>query len=168
MDLYTINNVNETPDQITGLTYRTKQNVLEHQMWRFLQAPLDKLANTELYNKNIFDWKADVHLIGTYIFLGQDERRVFAAKTHKLLYKQIYTYDFFDVAGSKIVEIESKDMVSNYMWRFRRSDAYLRNDWSNYTNWPYKDIIPQSTSTIDDPVGTSLSPVYRKYWKSNF
>ena len=76
--------------------------------------------------------------------------RVFAAKEHKIYYKQIYTYDFFDVAGSKIVEIESKDMVSNYMWRFRRSDAYLRNDWSNYTNWPYKDIIPQATNTIDD------------------
>lgn len=152
MDLYTINNINETPDQLTGLSYRMRpnKNVLEHQLWRFLQAPQDKFASTSKYNKNVFDWKADVHLIGTYVFLGQDERRVFAAKEHKLLYKQIYTYDFFDIAGSKIVEIESKDMVSNYMWRFRRSDAYLRNDWSNYTNWPYKDIIPQSTKLIND------------------
>ena len=48
MDLYTINNVNETPDQITGLSYRMRpnKNVLEHQLWRFLQAPLDKKANT--------------------------------------------------------------------------------------------------------------------------
>ena len=163
MDLYTINNINETPDQITGLTYRMRpnKNALEHQMWRFLQPPIDKLANTALYNKNIFDWKADVHLMGTYIFLGQDERRVFAAKEHKLLYKQIYTFDFFDVAGSKIVDIESKDMVSNYMWRFRRSDAYLRNDWSNYTNWPYKDIIPQATTVIDD---TALpNPAYHQF-----
>ena len=152
MDLYTINNINETPDQLTGLSYRMRpnKNVLEHQLWRFLQAPQDKFASTSKYNKNVFDWKADVHLIGTYVFLGQDERRVFAAKEHKLLYKQIYTYDFFDIAGSKIVEIESKDMVSNYMWRFRRSDAYLRNDWSNYTNWPYKDVIPQSTKIIND------------------
>ena len=115
MDLYTINNINETPDQLTGLSYRMRpnKNVLEHQLWRFLQAPQDKFASTSKYNKNVFDWKADVHLIGTYVFLGQDERRVFAAKEHKLLYKQIYTYDFFDIAGSKIVEIESKDMVSN-------------------------------------------------------
>ena len=63
---------------------------------------------------------------------------------HKILIKQVYTYDFLDVNGSRIVEIESKDMVSNYMWRFRRSDAYLRNEWSNYTNWPYNNIIPQS------------------------
>ena len=152
MDLYTINNVNEIPEQLSGLTYRMRpnKNVLEHQLWRFLQAPYDKTADTSKYNKNIFDWNADIHLMGTYVFLGQDERRVFAAKDHKFLYKQIYTYDFFDVAGSKIVEIESKDMVSNYMWRFRRSDAYLRNDWSNYTNWPYKDIIPQSTGPIND------------------
>ena len=163
MDLYTINNVNETPNQMTGLSYRMRpnKNVLEHQMWRFLQAPFDKKASTALYNKNIFDWKADVHLMGTYIFLGQDERRVFAAKEHKLLYKQVYTYDFFDVAGSKIVEIESKDMVSNYMWRFRRSDAYLRNDWSNYTNWPYKDVVPQSISTIlDDELP---NPAYHQF-----
>ena len=26
MDLYTINNVNETPDQITGLSYRMRPN----------------------------------------------------------------------------------------------------------------------------------------------
>ena len=95
-----------------------------------------------------------------YIFRS-NERRLFAAKEHKLLYKQIYTYDFFDVAGSKIVEIESKDMVSNYMWRFRRSDAYLRNDWSNYTNWPYKDIVPQSISTIlDDELP---NPAYHQF-----
>jgi hypothetical protein len=23
------------------------------------------------------------------------------------------------------------------MWYFQRDDAYLRNQWSNYTNWPY-------------------------------
>ena len=163
IDLYTINNVNEIPEQVSGLSYRMKpnKNVLEHQLWRFLQAPYDLKADTSKYNKNITEWNADVHLMGTYVFLGQDERRVFASKEHKILYKQIYTYDFFDVAGSKIVEIESKDMVSNYMWRFRRSDAYLRNDWSNYTNWPYKDIIPQSITPIND--NNLPNPAYHQF-----
>ncbi len=44
----------------------------------------------------------------------------FAAQEHKILIKQIYTYNFLDVNGSKIVEIESKDMVANYMWRFSK------------------------------------------------
>ena len=41
-------------------------------------------------------------------------------------------------------------MVSSYMFYFQRSDANLRNEWSNYTNWPYtylpRDIIPAPTS----------------------
>jgi hypothetical protein len=145
MDLYTINNVQETPGD-NGLSYRMRpnKNVIDHELWRFLQPPKDKFADTTNYNQNIFDWKADVHLMGTYVFLGQDELRIFAAQEHKILIKQVYTYDFLDVNGSRIVEIESKDMISNYMWRFRRSDAYLRNEWSNYTNWPYNNIIPQS------------------------
>ena len=42
--------------------------------------------------------------------------------------------------------LNSKDMVKNYMWRFRRSDAYLRNEWSNYTNWPYNNVKPMQLS----------------------
>jgi len=36
--------------------------------------------------------------------------------------------------------------VSNYMFRFRRSDAYKRNEWSNYTNWEYENVLPQQLS----------------------
>jgi len=149
MHMYTINNVNDIDGPSTnGLSYRIRPNtnILEHQIWRFLQPPYDKFADTKLYNKNINSWNSDIHLIGTYIFLGQDERRIMAAKEHNILIKQTFTYDFLDIAGSQIVEIDSKSMVSSYMWRFRRNDAFLRNEWSNYTNWPYHNIIPQSVS----------------------
>jgi len=147
MDLYTINNVNEVPNP-NGLSYRTRpnKNILDHQMWRFLQAPYDETADTSLYNKNVSDWKTDIHLSGTYVFLGQDERRIMAAEQHNILITQLYTYNFLDVSGSQIVEIESKDMVKDYMWRFRRNDAYLRNEWSNYTNWPYNNVKPMQVS----------------------
>ena len=154
MQLYTINNVNDVdgPSQNSGLSYRIRPNpnILEHQLWRFLQPPYDAKASTSKYDKNINSWNSDIHLMGTYIFLGQDERRIMAAKEHTLLVKQIYTYDFLDTAGSKIIEIESKDMVIDYMWRFRRSDAFLRNEWSNYTNWPYHNVIPQSLTILSD------------------
>ena len=145
MDLYTINDVEEMPGD-NGLAYRMRpnKNILHHELWRFLQPPKDIYASTSLYNQNVSSWAADPHLIGTYVFLGQAERRIIAAQEQKVLIKQIYEYNFLDVNGSRIVEIESKDMVSNYMWRFRRSDAYLRNEWSNYTNWPYNNIQPQS------------------------
>ena len=41
-------------------------------------------------------------------------------------------------------------MISNWLFYFQRSDANLRNEWSNYTNWPYnylpQDIVQAPTS----------------------
>jgi hypothetical protein len=31
-------------------------------------------------------------------------------------------------------------MISNWMWFFQRNDANMRNEWSNYTNWPYTQL----------------------------
>jgi hypothetical protein len=65
-------------------------------------------------------------------------------------------------------------MVSNWMFYFQRSDANLRNEWSNYTNWPYRyipnDLIPASTDgtyiitrdvsggTVAVPIGPGVNP----------
>ena len=41
-------------------------------------------------------------------------------------------------------------MVISWMFYFQRSDVNLRNQWSNYTNWPYEympqDVTPASTA----------------------
>lgn len=147
--LYTINNVNDVVYS-TGKSYRSapNPNIPEHQMWRFLQPPADKKASTSLYNQTRNDWNSDIHLISTYIFLGKEEQRVMAKMNHKILMKQVYTYTFLGKAGSQIVDIESKDLVANYTWRFRRSDAFERNEWNNYTNWAYKDIQPQKNQLL--------------------
>ena len=52
------------------------------------------------------------------------------------------------------------------MWYFQRSDSNLRNEWSNYTNWPY-DYIPQdifipapdSTQVLESGIATIENPV---------
>ena len=152
-NLYTINHVNDVKYS-TGLSYRTapNPNIVEHQMWRFIQPPADHAASTSLYNQNKNDWNSDVHLISTYIFLGKEEQRVMAQNSHNILMKQVYTYTFLGIAGSQIVEIESKDLVANYMWRFRRSDAFQRNEWNNYTNWAYKDIQPQKNLLLSSDI----------------
>ena len=52
-----------------------------------------------------------------------------------MLIKQVHTFDFLGQSGTKLLKVESRDLVSNMMFRFRRSDAKFRNEWSNYTNW---------------------------------
>ncbi len=152
-NLYTINNVNDV-QYSSGISYRAapNPNIEEHQLWRFIQPPADIRASTSLYNKTKNDWNSDIHLISTYIFLDKEEQRVMAQNSHNILMKQVYTHTFLDMAGSKIVDVESKDLVANWMWRFRRSDAFQRNEWNNYTNWAYKDIQPQKNMLLTNDV----------------
>jgi hypothetical protein len=142
--LYTINDVDAVSNS-SGISYRRapNPNELHHQMWHFLNPPRDISGTLALYDQTRNDWNTDIHLISTYIFLGQDERRLIAQQPYKLLIKQVYEYEKLSVAGSQIVEFDSKDMVSNYMFRFRRNDVLLRNEWSNYTNWTYNGVEPQ-------------------------
>ena len=147
--LYTINDIDNVVYS-NGKSSRIapNPNIPYHQMWKFIQPPADAEANDSLYNQNRNDWNSDIHLISTYIFLGKEEQRIMAQNEHKILMKQVYTYTFLGLAGSQIVDIESKDLVANYMWRFRRSDAFERNEWNNYTNWSYKDVQPQKNFSL--------------------
>ena len=143
-ELYTINNINDIQDD-TCISYRIQPNPNEinNQLWRFIQPPQDVAASQEFYNVTRNDWNSDVHLISTYVFLDQDERRVFAQQTHNILIKQVHTFDFLGQSGSKLLNAESRDLISSMMFRFRRSDAKFRNEWSNYTNWAYNNVVPQ-------------------------
>ena len=51
-------------------------------------------------------------------------------------------------------------MVANWTWFFQRSDATLRNEWSNYTNWPY-DSLPYGVVDPSDPSNVSLDDYYQ-------
>jgi len=128
------------------------------QLWKFIQPPTGlpttAVENSSQYLNRRNDWNADVHLIGTYIFLGGEERRTMAAKSHEFLVKTQYEWDFLNVTGSQRVDLPSRDMVSSYMWRFRRSDVNLRNEWNNYQNYAWEDVVPHPPVVWD----TSMTP----------
>ena len=110
------------------------------QFYRFIQQPPNpQLDYTDADTRT--NWAADVHLISTYAFLNEAEMQVFASQDQKYLIKEVYEYSFPNVTGSKKVLLDSLSMVANWMWFFRRSDANMRNEWSNYSNWPY-DYLP--------------------------
>ena len=120
-----------------------------HALYRFTQPPnvptdtSGDIVSNNVYSVKRNDWNADIHLQATYIFLDEPERNLFAKQQQRYLLRLPYENNFLSVAGSQIVELKSRDLVSNYMWRFRRSDANERNVWSNYTNYKYqnKDIL---------------------------
>ena len=119
-------------------------NEPEYQFYRFLQPPPGAdITTADRYDDKRTDWNADVHLLSTYCFLSAEESRVFASQEQKYLLKEAYEWDFKNITGSHRVELQNTmGMVATWMFMFQRSDINLRNQWSNYTNWPYLNVIP--------------------------
>lgn len=109
-------------------------------MHRFLQQPPNVIIDADKYQNTTSTWNADVHLLATYCFLSEEERQKFALEDQVYLVKDIFEYNFENIVGSKTVSLTSNGMISNWMWFFQRNDVNLRNEWSNYTNWPYSQL----------------------------
>jgi hypothetical protein len=77
-----------------------------------------------------------------------------AGSEQKYTVKLPYERDYQNVTGSKVVDIECRDLVSSLMWRFRRSDVNERNTWNNYTNWK-ESTLPQGLEEV--PVVTDYN-----------
>jgi hypothetical protein len=115
-------------------------NQAHFQMYRFLQTPPAVDTKQSNYQNQISVWNADVHLLATYCFLSKDEAQVFAAKDQIYLVKDVFQYNFLNVTGTQRLKLNSTGMVANWMWYLQRNDVNLRNEWTNYTNWPYGTI----------------------------
>jgi hypothetical protein len=136
------------------------------QFYRFLQTPPDEELGPTSYVDTRTNWAADINLNCTYCFLSNDEVELFAKNEQKYLIKQIYEKPFYNVTGANKIDLDSMGMVISWMFYFQRSDANLRNQWSNYTNWPYE-YMPQGITPAPaagdvpnpDPVGpATLGP----------
>ena len=116
---------------------------------RFTQEPPRRdISLTTIYPDNNIN--TDIHLITTQCFLDNDERTHFAENVQEYLVKVIYEYNFIKINKTSKVNLDSNGLVSNWMWYFQRDDVYKRNEWSNYTNWPYENIIPNNLIKLKD------------------
>lgn len=141
-ELFTIRDVLDSTNNYPHVQPNFNQE--EQQMYRFLQTPPnnnilseDNDVTTLTYDDKRTEWNADIHLMSTFGFLSEEERRQFASKPQHYLVKQMYEYIYHNVSESAKIKLESLGMVSSWTFFFRRSDANLRNQWSNYTNWCY-------------------------------
>ena len=145
--------IRDVLDHINNFPYiAPTANQFHLQFHRFLNPPPDVNLGLNSYTDTRGQWNADVHLICTYGFLSNDESRIFALNEQKYLIKQVFEKTYYNVTGSNKVELNSLGMVASQMFYFQRSDANLRNEWSNYSNWPYNylpyDLIPAPTNGI--------------------
>jgi len=146
-------------------------NLYYMQFYRFLQTPPDVQLGAYSYVDTRTLWNSNINLNCTYCFLSNEESRLFALQEQKYIFKQVRETKFYNVTGSNKVEVDSFGMVSSYMFYFQRSDANLRNEWSNYTNWPYNYLpldltqaptsgtyIIYRTDATGNPIPTPIGP----------
>ena len=154
-ELYVIRHIPTETD--TGSYYhQSNLNEATEQFHRFLHPPPTADLEEDDFADTRTNWDADVHLISTYAFLSEDEQRVFQLNEQSYLIKQVYSHKHTSIVGANIIDIETRGMVSSWMWFLQRSDIALRNQWSNYTNWPY-DFLPYNVVTAKDPDIATLS-----------
>jgi|TARA_B110000091_G_scaffold125889_1_gene135234 hypothetical protein len=147
-DLFQVRDVLNPTDNFPYIKIRPGEN--QFQMYRFLQTPPSIDISSTNYTNKTSTWDTDVHLLSTYAFLSEEEQALFAAEDQVYLVKEIYEYDFLNQVGSNRVKLQATTgMVANWMWYFQRNDAFLRNEWSNYTNWAYNNKIP--SNIVQDP-----------------
>jgi len=141
----------------------------QFQMYRFLQTPPSVYLDATKYTNKIPTWNSDIHLLSTYCFLSKEEAQVFAAEDHVYLIKDVFQYNYENITGTKRVKLDSNGMISSWMFYLQRNDVNLRNEWNNYSNWPYStvpsDITVQSIPAETNPVDPSI---YYKDAKGNY
>ena len=155
-DLFTINDTSLTMNEGFSLNkIRPNPNNEMHSLYRFLQPPPDVYLNSESYGNKNTTWAANIHLIVTYCFLSEEEVRVFAKNEQKYLIKDIKEDVYPNTVGTQKIKIYSSALASSWLWYFRRNDISKRNEWSNYSNWEYRNIIPHDV--IEAPLTSNYN-----------
>ena len=132
------------------------------QFYRFLQPPPNITLDINSYTDKRGIWNSNIYLQCNYCFLSNEEQELFALQEQKYLIKQVHETIFYNNFGASKINLDSIGMITSWMFYLQRSDANLRNEWSNYTNWEYKYppnfIIPANEFCAINDTGEYLCP----------
>ena len=152
IQLFTIKNINASINDISYEDIKADQSKSEFLYKRFVNEPpiRDISDSINIYANKTNKINFDFHLMTTQCFLDNEERILFANNNQEYLIKQVKTYIERGINKTNKIKVETNGLVSNWMWYLQRSDVDLRNQWSNYTNWPYENVIPYNIKNLYD------------------
>ena len=149
--------VSANTENIYPLTYNEFPRIFPDQskkeqygFFRFIQEPpIRDISFGYKYVDKTMKFNGKIHLITTQCFLGDEERRLFANGKQEYLIKLVYETKKELTQKNGKITFDSNGLVSSWMWYLRRDDAKERNEWSNYTNWPYENKEPNNLQLLD-------------------
>jgi hypothetical protein len=143
-ELFTIRDIKDQENNYPRI--KPNFNLSYQQYHTFIQEPPNAQLEYTDERTNTF---TDIHLIANYTFLDEDLRAFYIKYTPPYLIREFHEFKITNVIGSQKVDLQSLGMVSSWMFYFQRSDVNLRNEWSNYTNWPYN-FIPYNVTLANE------------------
>lgn len=175
-ELYTVNDVDYKTSQLNSLNdvkrIRPDESKDYYEFRRFINPPPQRDiridSNSQYSELPIKNHNYNVHLMCNYCFLDNEEMRLFSQNEQKYLIKTIHekNYEIKNQFGGKIV-IETNGLVANWMWYLQRNDIKDNNEWSNYTNYKYENIPPNSLKHIDISINSGDGNAYYNLKKYN-
>ena len=150
VELFTIKNINASINDISYQDIKADQTKPEFLYKRFINEPpqRDISGSINIYESKTNNINFDFHLMTTQCFLDNEERILFANNNQEYLIKQVKIYEEKGINKTNKIKVETNGLVSNWMWYIQRNDVNLRNQWSNYTNWPYENVIPYNVKSL--------------------
>jgi hypothetical protein len=81
-------------------------------------------------------WFFNPHLEANYVYLTDEERKIFASQPLNYLVSQVTTFRFDSLYTRTLYDLEVSNPVTRLLLVPRRNDSYsYRNQNANYTNW---------------------------------
>jgi hypothetical protein len=150
-DLYTVSEANNSGVDGNSLLYRIKNNnttIFEHSKIQYFLKDNDPIkinydgAVKSLTNNNMI---INPEIESTYIFLDNDERKIFKQNNHQYLIETVKTIETTNIRTTqKTIETNSNNHVKDIIVVPKRTDSTNVNEWDNFTNWLQKDVSPTS------------------------
>jgi len=144
-DLIRIGNPLISPDRLFG-DYENSETNLQIRNY-FLSNGYDQTNVIYYFTKNQPIPTPDI--IANYIFLGDDERQMFAQTSHEYLITQVQFNLFQGLKrGPNSLYSTFTHPVLEIIWYLTQEDLYLNNDWYNFTGLKNRKTIDYYLSSL--------------------
>jgi hypothetical protein len=100
-------------------------------------------------------WFINPRLETTFIYLPQEEQRIFAQQPLSYVITQVTKYPYPSLISRQILDLYTHNPVTRLILLQRRSDAAQRNDFANFTNWASWPVAPFSPTPGLNPMTPS-------------
>jgi hypothetical protein len=96
-------------------------------------------------------WFINPRLETTFVYLPQDEQKIFAQQSLSYVMTQVTRYPFPGLISRQVLDLYTHNPVTRLILLQRRSDSLQRNDIANFTNWAAWPVAPFSATPGLDP-----------------